>query len=258
MEKLSTLAEAIRVHEEASLGIDNTTRIELGVPWLDEATRGGVNVGSLIVVGARTGVGKSYMALNILASSPHPGLYVSCEEPLAEVGRRVSSLDDKTARKIQFLKPFNPKLSTIIKAAKIAVEQYGSRLIAVDYLQRVRYDGDVACFSRAEQIENILGELKGFAAEYECAVVMTGQIKRPWRPDDIHKKPTLTEFKDSSDVENMAEVCVLLHENEHGLVEAWAAKIKNAQRSGKQLYERDKDTGWLIEVTEEELYGAED
>jgi replicative DNA helicase len=254
MEKLQTISDAIRVHDEASLGLDDTTRIQLGVPWLDEATRGGVAIGSLVVVGARTGVGKSFMLLDILASTPHPALYVSCEEPLAEVGRRCSSLDDATARKIHFLKPYAPKLSTILKAARVAVEQHGVRVVAVDYLQRIRYDGPEACFSRANQIECILGDLKEFAAEHACTIIMAAQVKRPWRPDDWAKKPMMTELKDSADTENMAELCILLHENEHGLVEAWTAKIKNGKRSGRQLYSRDPETGWFLATTDEELY----
>lgn len=250
--KLATLADAVAVHRDVELGLDDRSRLSFGIPWLDGAV-GGVSPGTLTVVAGRTGVGKSYFSLLMLGSSRVPGLYCSLEDGIPEVGRRCAGMDPRRRAEVLLFHPHNPRLSAVLTAARAAVEEAAVKVVVVDYLQLLRYDGDVSAWSQTDQIHNTLIDLKAQARELGYALVLNVQIRRP-QPGYEMQAPSLHELKDSASIENSAELVVLLHEDEHGLVSARVAKSKSSRRAGRQTYARDNSTGWLLEAEEPELY----
>lgn len=255
--KLATLADAVDVHRDVELGLDVQSRLSLGLPWLD-ACVGGTPPGSLVVVAGRTGTGKSFFSLLMLASARVPALYVSLEDSVPEVGRRVAGLRGERLGEVALFHPHNPRLSAVITAIRTAVDERGAKLVVIDYLQLLRYDGEVAAWSQPDQIHNTLLELKALSRELGFVLVLNVQIRRP-QPGYEMQPPTLFELKDSSSIENSAEVVVLLFEDEHGLVEARVAKSKfSSRRAGRQLYARDPNSGWLVESDEPPLYAGEE
>lgn len=254
--KLSTLADAVAVHRDVALGLDRSSVLSFGVPWLDGAV-GGVAPGSLVVVGGRTGVGKSYFSLLLLGCSREPALYVSLEDGVPEVGRRCAGMNPKRREQVLLFHPHNPRLSAVLTAIRTAVEESDARVVVVDYLQLLRYDGVVNAWSQTDQIHNTLIELKSAARELGFALILNVQIRRPMQFGGELQAPTLHELKDSASIENSAELVVLLHEDEHGLVSARVAKSKSSKRQGRALYARDESTGWLVETDEPDLYDGE-
>lgn len=223
-----------------------------GLKWLHAAV-GAVGVGSMVTVAGRTGTGKSFFGVQMLASTDERGLYVSLEDPIREVGRRVSVLPKDVQDRLFVAAPFTPKLSEVMRLVRDAVEQHGVRVVVIDYLQLLKYDGGVGAWSLADQIHHLIIELKGLARELEFVLVLCAQVRRPsFNYEDA--APTLAELKDSSSIENSSELVILLHEDDHGLVVARIGKSKTSARAGRQVYTRNTKTGWLEEADERELY----
>ena len=59
-------------------------------PWLDNAV-GAMQVGGVYTFAARKGTGKSFSMLRQLLLLEEPSLFLSLEDPLREVGRRVAA-----------------------------------------------------------------------------------------------------------------------------------------------------------------------
>lgn len=223
-----------------------------GLRWLHTAV-GAVGVGSMITVAGRTGTGKSFFGVQMLAACDERGLYVSLEDPIREVGRRVSVLPKDIQERLFVAAPFNGKLSGVLRLVQDAVEQHRIRVVVIDYLQLLRYDGGVGAWSLADQIHHTIAELKALARELGFVLVLCAQVRRPsFNYEDA--APTLAELKDSSSIENSSELVILLHEDDHGLVVARIGKSKTSAKSGRQVYTRNDKTGWLEEADERELY----
>ena len=243
-----TLSEAVTAHQAWKSGQDTKSRFSWGQPWLDDAL-GPAVPGSLVVAAARTGVGKSFFGLSLLASSPVPALYVSLEDTVAEVGRRGQPITEARRSKIWIAAPSHPRLSSITRSIDEAVEA-GARLVVVDYLNLIRYDGDIAAFSKTEQVGHVISDLKGQARAQEFLLVLNVQVRRPIHGSE-DEPPRLYELRDSSDIENSAEVVVLLHDEGNDLVSARIAKNKTGRAGAKALYQRGPE-GFLVEASSDE------
>lgn len=223
-----------------------------GMPWLHSAV-GAVGDGSMVTVAGRTGTGKSFFGVQLLAACEERGLYVSLEDPIREVGRRVSALPKDVQARLFVAAPFSPRLSGVMRTVRDAVEQHGVRVVVIDYLQLLAYDGGVGAWSLADQIHHTINDLKALARETGFVLVLCAQVRRPsFNYEDV--APSLAELKDSSSIENSSELVILIHEDDQGLVVARIGKSKTSARSGRQVYTRNAKTGWLEEADERELY----
>lgn len=212
--------------------------------------------GTLIVLGGHSGAGKSYLGLKLLEASLQPGLYVSCEDPEAEVARRVSAYSPDRLADVVLCIPKRPRLSLILQGIRDAYAAgYAPRMVVIDYIQIVQYDGDIAAFSQTEQIGMVLAEFKALGRELGYVTVLLSQLKRPLR-EDRSSFPTLWDLRDSSNLENCAEIVILLQD--HGSqVEARVAKNKSGSRGTTQWFERGP-TGYLLPVSspdDEDIFG---
>lgn len=223
-----------------------------GMRWLHSSV-GAVGVGSMVTVAGRTGTGKSFFGVQMLASCDERGLYVSLEDPIREVGRRVSALPKDINERLFVAAPYSARLSGVLRTVRDAVEQHAVRVVVIDYLQLLMYDGGVGAWSLADQIHHTINDLKALARELGFVLVLCAQVRRPsFNYED--QVPQLSELKDSSSIENSSELVILLHEDDQGLVVARVGKCKSAARSGRQVYTRNAKTGWLEEADERELY----
>lgn len=203
--------------------------------------------GTLVVVGGGTGAGKSFFGLKLLDLCLLPGLYVSLEDEAAEVARRVS--DDMAPSRlgeVLFVRPKKPRLSLILQEILKARESgYQFRLVVIDYVQLIQYDGDIPAWSQTEQIGMIIQEFKALGRELGFVVVLNCQLRRPNReaPDSF---PSLWDLRDSSNIENSAEVVVLLCS--HGdQLEARVGKNKSGKTGATAWFQRGP-SGFLTEV----------
>ncbi len=228
-----------------------------GFPFLDECP---ATPGSLIVLGGRTGTGKSFLSLGLLAGVDKPGAYVSLEDPPVEVARRVAELPRSRLEQLLLVTPKRPRLSLIAREIEEAFRTgHSPRVVVIDYLQLVQYDGDAVAWSQSDQIGLVLAELKALAREYGFIVVVVCQLRRPGR-DDGDMRPTIWDLRDSSNIENSAEAVVLLHAQGDDRVEAWLAKNKSGRFGASMTFMRGAN-GFLRPLPSEadlDIFGDND
>jgi replicative DNA helicase len=213
--------------------------------------------GTLIVVGGRTGAGKSYFGLCLLAECSTPGAYVSLEDPPNEVARRVEAMPRHRLSEVLLITPRRSRLSHIAREIEQAfADGHTPRMVVIDYIQLVQYDGETPAWSQTDQIGLTIQELKAVARERGFVLVVLCQLRRPNR-DEADHFPTLWDLRDSSNLENSAEVVVLLRAHEDQRLEARVAKNKSGATGGTAFFKRGS-CGFLTPITpvvDQEIFG---
>src|SRR5690606_7898120 len=83
----------------------------------------------------------------------------------------------------------------------------GARVVAVDYLQAFKTQTN----KRHIEFGNYASTLKDAATEVGVHLILVSQLSRPSDKANIDKiRPTMYDFKESGDIENMTENAVLL------------------------------------------------
>jgi len=239
------VASALEVFDSNS---SSAVRIFPGLPTLDFRI-GYLSSGSLFVVGARPGVGKSSlvltMALEQESKGHKPGI-ISVEDPADLWGAKIlgwmtginpsrfrggkaelSLLERKSmveaAPKAKDLSlklscESNSSVQTVVDSMRRMVRKEGCTIIYVDYLQRIR--GRQAESARI-MFGEIAGELKDAAQELSVPLVLCSQLKRTDK-----EVPSISDLKETGSIEEMAEVVVLLWPEDSGGVLGKIAKLK--------------------------------
>ncbi len=212
----------------------------LRTPWsdLNAQLNGGLRPGTLTVVGARPGQGKSIVGANMCLHAAQDGkgaLLVSLEMPEAEVTDRVVSslsgvtysrilrhdLDDSDWQRVQSAvdklsglplrivdKPYLTLAAIRGLARNSARASHGLALLVVDYIQLMAPADSRA--PREQQVAAMSRGLKLLAKELSVPVVALAQLNRAGaaRAD---KTPTLTDLRESGQIEADADHVLLLH-----------------------------------------------
>lgn len=266
------------------LGTDKDRSVALGTPAIDAHWR--PYPGSLTVVGAATGTGKSTLLTSWALSLARRGIangIVSAEDPVEDFGSKMlgelSQVDpasiwkgnaDKhemarviaAAEKHEAL-PFafsyvgSRRLDDVLAAMRIQARKHGARVIAVDYLQtitpRMNSGRDVR-----EKTDAVLAELIVEASALGVALVLASQLRRP---DREAPEPSVTALKESGTIENRAQAIVLLWRDDakaNGVVFAKLAKVKRGPSGKRFRLERDPDTGGLMQASNDGDPGPSD
>lgn len=204
------------------------------LPALDKLLDGGFGPGDLVYLGARPGVGKSALALQIArkVSLKQGVLYVSREMPVQALVRRlvaqashVSLSKLKTGALLELeremvklgatqLQPLKLWLTTQIYSTTqlaTALEAYSPGqlgLVVVDYLQLLK-PSEQTRDSRA-RVEMVSDELKQLAVRHEIPFLVLSSLSRPpkhtpsWRPG-------LSDLRESGELEHDADIVLLMH-----------------------------------------------
>lgn len=264
--------EAVRAAESV-LDPDTTPRIYLGLDCLYNAI-GGAGPGDMVVIGADTGIGKSSLALSMaLGMAPRtPVGIVSCEDGPAIWGARaaarftgVSSLrmltgtkDPQDLSRLANLvaHPQAPAIGLECQIGKPEVDvlgamrrlaRMGAKVIFVDYLQTILSSDTHA--QRKDQVRVIAARLKGQAASLGVLLVLVSQLSRPAKGDP-KREPGKHDLKESGDIENAAEVIILLWPGEaDNVLNMKIDKCKWGCRQPLHTLYRDK-SGSLVEYEE--------
>lgn len=192
---------------------------------------GGFAPGELVYLGARPGVGKTALALDMARHASEVGqvVVVSREmlnEALAtrmlaqESGVGASALKTKRLTTSDFSRVSvaatglaDRKLWLADQAVSIdeIVRLVGTKppstwsLVIVDYLQLVRAPRDIK--DRRLQVEAVSQRLKSTALHYETPVLCLSSLSRA----DANGEPTLASLRESGELEHDADVVLLLH-----------------------------------------------
>jgi replicative DNA helicase len=259
-----TIAEAIvpllnRLHQERTRTGD-LLGLPTGIPSLDVATRG-LQPGELTQVGARSGVGKSAAMVQAAAENCRQGtpvLVFSLEMTREQILRRIFSAvsgvpfprirDPKWASEVDMqaiqyaadkvsdwplhiVDASGIRIEKLVAQARLAIRRDGVKLVCVDYAQIVSADGRderlrVAAVSRG---------LTRLAKDEGVAVLVLSQLARADRAN-ANRRPTMSDLRESSQLENDAHAIVLLHrpwDEDEGRLSSNAELIIAKQRSGE-------------------------
>lgn len=226
--------------EAKAAGKGRASGFSTGLPTLDR-TLGGLRRGSLIVVAARTGMGKSMFALNLVSHAALregiPSQLFSLEMSHSEVFRRLASragrvnnhslqtldlnADDwgRVAASLSALEDMRLRVDTCsdLLLIRAAIERYKAEmpdlgLIVVDYVQLV--SGGAKNDNRSFELGGHSKALKRWAMEYEVCVVEVAQLNRnPTARAD--KRPQLSDISSSDEISHDADAVLLLHDEDY-------------------------------------------
>lgn len=223
------------------VGVDELLRpleeVGLRLPWTElNRILCGFRPGQMVVIGAYTGRGKTSAGLQIATHATRQAaapLYWTLEMPPKMLFRRVvnqlAGLDNSRSRKRSLTFDerekerdacawvndhplyFESRAKTVPEfcaSLRRMKSQANLGLVVVDYLQLIRH-------GRAESRTREVGEnsrsLKLAAMEFGVPFVVLSQFRRP---SDANRPPTLHDLKESGDVENDADVVLLMHSAE--------------------------------------------
>lgn len=176
-------------------------RVPTGYRIVDGPTLGGPAPGELMLFIARTGVGKTWWALNVLAHNPHTpaiffqlemhsryllkrlaGVYTGTPTKHIEMSlkeRGYSPAIDKTVEEfplLEFADRPGIGIPDMIQSCDDYTEKYGSgpRLIVVDFVELVRAYGN----TETESVKRLIAGLKDMAREVDSVVLALHQVSR--------------------------------------------------------------------------------
>ena len=221
-------------------------RITTPWPRLNRITRG-LGPSNLVILGARTSIGKTAAACQLIewvATKHGDVLLISLEMDDLEIARRIvtqvsrkrkedHSASDANACKGKPVDIFDGgrSLELFAKRVRSYVQEHPNlAMIVVDQLGNLKpkhWPG-----SRAAEIGEVTRTLKDIAKLYNVPLVALHQINRKAESRE-DGRPTLGDLKDSGNVEEDADIVILLHRKNRKATEGWALVEKN----------RDGETG---------------
>ena len=247
--------------------IDNakTGRVYTGLAALDRLT-GGLRGGKMVVLGARPGVGKTALALQMAVHAARhtgPVLLVSLEMDAAEIVSRMvaaesgidlqaleaGELTDEQAKRASACYPAisalpirmaqNTSTPMQVRREAMAMKHSGGLcMVVIDYLQLMRSDEKMK--SRYEEVTAISREIKLLAMDLHVPILALSQFNRQSEGGYGKKKsmPTMAEAKDSGAIEQDANLFLVQYAPEEPAEEGpdW------------QAYHMCKANGWEWQV----------
>jgi replicative DNA helicase len=225
-----------------------------------DACLNGFQKGKLYFIAGRPGMGKSAVTINITneIAKKYNVLYFSLEMTAEEIGLRRLAIESfvdmaniergilndqeviKMTRAADRLSKYKMLINDIpglhiqdiYRMAKRQKLRNQLDMLVIDHIGLVRAEGDTV----REQVTNICIQLKNIAKELEIPVLALSQLNRgvEQRAD---KRPQLSDLKESSGIEENADVVMLLYRDEYynaetedkGIIEVDIAK----QRGGR-------------------------
>jgi replicative DNA helicase len=211
----------------------------LDTPWHDLNDVVELKPGQLVTVGAATGGGKSLFGMNLAAHVAirrnRPALVASLEMGGSELVARLTAaeasvdLDRLVRRKLtdqdwqkvikvsdrmqsarNFILDDSPSLTLSKIRARLrwmAGHGQAAAIVVADYLQLMTPEGTNGGKNRAQEVAEISRGLKTMAMEFEIPIVALAQFNR----GAVGRQPMVSDFKDSSSIEQDSNVIVLMH-----------------------------------------------
>lgn len=174
-------------------------RVPTGYPSLDLRTHGGIGLGELAILLARTGVGKTYMGLNIVRNNPTtPTIFFSLEMHGRYILSRLAAMDNRTTtttieeqmarsgrsvdvegtvqtfQRLRIVDETGLSFDDMLQYCADYAAEEGDRpqLVVIDFLALV------SSFSMDNVVKSLAQEAKVFAREANAAVVLLHQANR--------------------------------------------------------------------------------
>lgn len=197
----------------------------------------GIAAGEVMTVAAPTSCGKSalalYIALQAVTKDGHPCGIFSLEMPQKQLTKRLTQvmsgvnirMVEENVASAEQMTRVNDTINTLTElpiytshSVKNAddlcsqtrqfVHKYEVKLLIIDYLQLIPFD---ARKGKAEGISNISHKIKQMAIDLNIAVILLAQVNREGVKSG---KLRLYDLKDSGDIENDADIVLLMYPTE--------------------------------------------
>jgi len=209
-----------------------------GMQELDKTINGGLRPGSLYVVAARPGQGKSALALSIAThvAREQPVGFFSLEMSRTEIfdrliasmgeiplqsllnpqevpldwGKAVDVARDAGELKLCLSDKSGLNINEIRVKARSLQKSHGLKVLVVDYLGLLAPSKNTERAARHQQIEEASRGLKALAQELGIAVVALAQVNRNVQSRAC-RKPQLADLRDSGAIEQDADVVLGLY-----------------------------------------------
>lgn len=211
-----------------------------GFRKLDEVLLG-FQKGALHVIGARPGMGKSALALNMAVNvarlSMRPVIFFSLEMSAHELSQRVLSSEASVPSEVlrgsvpteqQWKEigravgrldipliiddsPLTSVGSMRARARRVRLARGDLALIVIDYLQLM--GGDNKAESRQVEVSDISRNLKLMAREFDVPIIALSQLSRKVE-DRGDKRPNLADLRESGAIEQDADVVMFIYRGE--------------------------------------------
>lgn len=277
----SAAVDAYDAYCELALSIEIDERRDLvtfGMPKM-AALLGPIPVPSSVGILATTSVGKSTYTLEALVGSVlHCGLtcgYVSVEDQLPRVTARIAAMITQIHSRDILSGRLNPEQKQTFRAGCEAARQAlhtrlfldcmpggtdfsvlaamtglaakGCRVIAVDYLQKIRGN---AARPRAQEVSDIASAITSHGQRLGVITLLVSQTAR--NKDRENKCPSKHDMKESGDIENMLDVIIALwREDESDSAPMHSRAIKTKDGGLGATVSLRRVSGRLVEVEPE-------
>ncbi len=216
----------------------DSAKIRLGYPKLDTML-GGLGSGTIHILAARPGMGKTALAINMatnVAANQKTVVVFSLEMTNSEIGKRLLSsamtrpvreiinspqlsdsdrkqMDQALTKLRDYPIYFYDRADINPGTMKGLIEQLISagnkpRLVIVDYLQLINMKG-VAGRSRNDEVANISRNLKLLAKELEIPIIALSQLSRDSAKRTDHT-PQISDLRDSGAIEQDADTIMFV------------------------------------------------
>lgn len=226
--------------------------VPTGFPVLDDMLEGGFRPGQLVIVGARSGIGKTALAVNgfalAAAGRGRRVAVVTLEMTSRELGARLvasrtgfgagailtgrlasadlprirRSLDDIETLPLAIISPRDVRLSAISREVRAAVRRDHAEIVIIDYLQLIRHDR--ASLPRFEAVGDISATMKRLAVDLGIPLVVLAQLNRQAADAE---EPRISHLRESGSIEQDADIVLLLHRPEEPPAALIVAKHRN-------------------------------
>lgn len=250
-EKLSTAqnisapAENLKSKFEAMLnGTYEVQALSTGIPHLDEKLdEGGIGKGEVMVISAPTSCGKSQLALNIIlrnsVSNNKPVGIFSFEMPSEQLTKRmiqtssavnlkrireqvatedqikkVFEATDKLAEAPIYTEHFVRGVDDLRSKARSMKRKHKIEALVIDYLQLIPYDPRM---KKNDGVAYVSHCIKQLAIELNIPILLLAQVNREGAKRETGL--SLYDLKDSGDIENDADIILLMWASNGGDVE---------------------------------------
>lgn len=187
-----------------------------------------------IIIAARTGIGKSGFCLNLMEelSSKYNCLYFNMEMSEKSIYQRLVAINTKipmsfhdnpeTEYQLEAIKEgckniamknikiFN-QVPTVgnIKQKIMAESKSEHTIVFIDHVGLIR---SMEKGTTYEKLTSIVKELRQISLDYDCTIFLVSQLRRN---EDSKKRPTISDLRDSGELEQSATAVLLLHDEYH-------------------------------------------
>lgn len=214
------------------------TGIPMGFDEIDRITNG-MNPEDMIVIAARPSMGKTALAMNIAVNVARelPVHVFSLEMRAAALAKRMLAftgqvpLQKIVTGRLHSEEDFERlnagagilastnmlidetaslTIEEIVARAKKVKKEFGTKLIVIDYLQKIKFSHGR---SDVESITHISGGIKTLARELGVPIVVLSQLNRAME-NRVSKKPVMADLRGSGAIEQDADLIMLLNRDE--------------------------------------------